>query len=203
MPDYPQPDPAKLRKLQEALDAYAAGAHEPLIDVERDRDTSRIRERALRLLDQRSRSRHELRTRLVGTGPEPQHDPELVEEVLDGLEGSGLINDAVFAREWVRQRASARGKSARVLDMELREKGVAEPVRAEALEHISAEDEEAQARAVAAKKAREVKAPPADRAAYDKVLRRVVGVLARRGYNAELTMRVAREALDARIAEVS
>ncbi|MCQ4624870.1 regulatory protein RecX [Corynebacterium sp. CCUG 69979] len=202
MPDYPAPDPEKLRKLQEALDEYAAGQHAPLIDEAHEKETSRIREKALRLLDQRSRSRHELRERLVGTGPEPQFEPDLIDEVLDALESSGLIDDASFAHEWVRQRATARGKSARALDLELRNKGVAEPVRAEALAQITAEDEEAQARVVAEKKVREVKVPPEDRAEYDKVLRRVVGVLARRGYNSELTMRVARETLDARIAEV-
>ena len=83
--------------------------------------------------------------------------------------------------------------------MELREKGVAAHVRAEALEQISAEDEERQARALAQKKVREVKQPPADRAEYDKALRRVVGMLARRGYSSELTMRVARSELEARI----
>ena len=125
--------------------------------------------------------------------------PELVDEVLDSLEQNLLLDDARFASEWVRQRAATRGKSSRALDLELREKGVAAHVRAEALEQISAEDEERQARALVQKKVREVKEPPADRAEYDKALRRVVGVLARRGYSSELTMRVARSELEARI----
>ncbi|WP_284522862.1 regulatory protein RecX [Corynebacterium aquatimens] len=136
-----------------------------------------MRKRALGLLDQRARSRHELRGRLI----DAEFAPELVDEVLDTLEQSGLLDDRVFATEWVRQRAARRGKSARALDMELRDKGVAPDVRAEALEQISEEDEASQARILAEKKAREVKVPPADRSEYDKALRRVVGVLARRG----------------------
>ena len=101
----------------------------------------------------------------------------------------------------MRQRAARRGKSARALDMELRDKGVGGADRAAALEQISDEDEEHTARAVAEKSARKVKAAPADRAEYDKHLRRVVGALARRGFNQGMALRIAREELDARIAE--
>ena len=114
-----------------------------------------------------------------------------------------MVNDAHFANEWVRQRASARGKSPRALDMELRKKGISAATRADALAQISPEDEEARARAVAEKKAREVKKPPLSRPEHDKYLRRIVGVLARRGYAAELSLRIAREQLEARIEEIS
>ena len=76
---------------------------------------------------------------------------------------------------------------------------MAADIRADALSQVSPEDEEAQARVLAEKKARAVKAPPTDRQEYDKHLRRVVGVLARRGYSSEMSLRVARETLDARI----
>ena len=51
------------------------------------------------------------------------------------------------------------------------------------------------------KKAREVKAAPSDRAEYDKHLRRIVGALARRGFNQGMALRIAREVLNGRIAE--
>lgn len=188
----PQPDPEKLARLQRAIDEFEEG---DLFDARRDEALAPVRKRALGLLDQRARSRHELRERLI----KAEFAPELVDEVLASLERASLIDDSLFAHEWVRQRAARRGKSAKALDMELRDKGVAGAIRADALAQISEEDEEAQARALAEKKARALKVVPADRAEYDKALRRVVGVLARRGYSSELTVRVARESLDARI----
>lgn len=188
----PQPDPEKLARLQRAIDEFEEG---DLFDARRDEALAPVRKRALGLLDQRARSRHELRERLINA----EFAPELVDEMLASLERASLIDDSSFAHEWVRQRAARRGKSAKALDMELRDKGVAADVRASALAQISEEDEEAQARALAEKKARALKVVPADRAEYDKALRRVVGVLARRGYSSELTVRVARESLDARI----
>ena len=188
-------DADKIARLQEALDAYEPGTG--LFDRKHEEALAPVRKRALGLLDQRARSRAELRERLI----KAEFEPQLVDEVLDDLAGSGLINDAQFAHEWVRQRAARRGKSARVLDMELRDKGVGGADRAAALEQISDEDEEHTARAVAEKSARKVKSAPTDRAGYDKHLRRIVGALARRGFNQGMALRIAREELNGRIAE--
>ena len=189
------PDPDKIARLQAALDAYEPGTG--LFDREREEALAPVRKRALGLLDQRARSRSELRDRLL----KAEFEPGLVDEVVDDLAGSGLVNDEQFATEWVRQRAARRGKSARALDMELRDKGVGEADRASALEQISGEDEERTARAVAEKAARKVRTAPANRAEYDKYLRRIVGALARRGFNQGMAIRIGREELDARIAE--
>lgn len=188
------PDPEKIARLQAALDAYEPGSG--FIDHAHEAALAPVRKRALGLLDQRARSREELRSRLV----KAEFEPKLVEEVLDDLAASGLLNDAQFASEWVRQRAARRGKSARALDMELRDKGVGGADRAAALEQISEDDEERTARDVAEKAARKVKAAPSDRAEYDKQLRRIVGALARRGFNQSMALRIGREALDERVA---
>ena len=188
-------DPEKIARLKAALEAYRPGSG--LIDHAREEAKSPVRKRALGLLDQRARSREELRGRLI----KAEFEPALVDEVLDDLAASGLINDTAFASEWVRQRAARRGKSARALDMELRDKGVGSADRAAALEQITDDDEERIARGVAEKAARKVKRAPEDRAEYDKFLRRIVGALARRGFHQGLAMRLGREALDERIAE--
>lgn len=192
------PDKDKIERLQRALEEYEAGEADgsAVFDRTHEEALAPVRKRALGLLDQRARSRHELRERLLRA----EFAPELVDEVLDSLERASLIDDTLFATEWVRQRAARRGKSAKALDMELRDKGVAADVRAAALAQITEADEEAQARALAKKKAGSIKTKPADRAEYDKALRRVVGVLARRGYGSGMSMRIAREALDARLA---
>lgn len=196
MPDYPAPDPEKLRALQKALEEYSGA--EPLIDENREQALSRIRERALLLLDSRARSRQELRDRLV----KAEFEPELVDEVLDSFQRNGLVDDLTFAREWVRQRFERRGKSAAMLDVELQRKGVGEADRAEALSAIDRDDERAVARALATKKAKQVKRIPEDRQQRDKELRRIVGVLARRGFNSGMSLELAREALDERCVEL-
>ena len=149
-------------------------------------------------MGQRARSRKELSDRLLAL----EFDAEVVEMVLDDLTHVGLLDDATFAKEWVRQRHARRGKSARVLDRELQEKGVSQALRSEALEQVTEESEESIAQALAVKKARSVKTVPEDRAERDKYLRRIVGVLARRGFNQGMSMRIAIAALDARIAEL-
>ena len=202
-----EPDPEKLRQLQEALDAYAAGDSPGLIDHEHEKAAAKVRERALRLLDQRSRSRHELRERLLDPRRVKEGEegpaPELVDDVLDSLQRSGLIDDATFAREWVRQRFERRGKSSTMLRRELQEKGVSAADREAALDQIDESDECDIARRLAAKKARSVKTVPADRAARDKELRRIVGVLARRGFPQSMSLQIGKEALDARCEELA
>ncbi|WP_144790192.1 recombination regulator RecX [Corynebacterium singulare] len=195
-----QPSPEKIEKLRRALEDYESGAvggH--LIDVEAEESKADVRSRALGLLDQRARSRKELHDRLIAA----EFEPDVIDAVLDDLAEVGLINDASFAREWVRQRHVRRGKSARVLNLELKDKGVEAADRAAALEQVTEDSEESVARQVAEKKARTLKKVPADRHERDKFLRRIVGTLARRGYSQGLTMRVSIEALDARIAELS
>lgn len=188
-------DPEKVARLKHALETFEPGS---FIDHRHEEALAPIRKRALGLLDQRARSREELRSRLAKL----EFEPQLIDEVLNDLTSSGLINDSAFASEWVRQRAARRGKSARVLDRELQEKGVGDADRAEALSQISDCDEESTARDVAEKAARRVKSAPTDRAEYDKQLRRIVGALARRGFHQGMAMRAGREALDARIADV-
>lgn len=184
-----QPAPEKLEQLRQALEAYEKGEAEGgLFDREAEEAKSKVRSRALGLLDQRSRSRQELYDRLV----QAEFAPEVVDEVLDDLAHAGLIDDAAFAAEWVRQRHKRRGKSRSVLDRELREKGVSQEDIDEALAQIDSADEEAMARALAEKKARSVKSVPADRKEREKALRRIVGVLARRGFNEGMSLNIAR-----------
>src|SRR5699024_1448028 len=193
---------AKLDKLRTALEEFSRrqeeGAPSTLFDREAEEKKAEVRRRALLLLDQRARSRSELRERLLAL----ELDPEVIDEVLGDLTRANLIDDEAFAQEWVRQRAQRRGKSSRVLDRELRDKGVDADIRARALEQIDADDERATARAVAVKKARSETRIPADRTDYDKALRRVVGALARRGFPAGISMDLAREALDERIEDL-
>lgn len=188
----------KVEQLRQALEEYAAHGGGTLFDREAEEEKAKVRNRALGLLDQRARSRHELEQRLCAA----DFPPAVVDEVLDDFERTRLLDDQHFANEWVRQRHARRGKSTRVLDRELREKGVRAEQRAEALAQIDAADEEHTATTVAEKKARSVKQVPADRREYDKYLRRIVSALARRGFNEGMSIRIGRRALDERIEQL-
>lgn len=192
----------KLDTLREALacleQQQVAGGSGAFFDHEKEEKKSAVRKRALLLLDQRARSHSELRQRLLAL----EFDGAIVDDVLEDLTRSRLLDDLSFASEWVRQRAQRRGKSSKALDLELRDKGVDESTRARALAQIDHADERETAHAVAVKKARSETRIPEDRAEYNKALRRVVGALARRGFPSGLSMEMARQALDDRCAEL-
>ena len=118
--------------------------------------------------------------------------PDVAAEVLDRLESVSLVDDAAFSENYVRTRHAGRGLARRAIGHELRGKGVAESVVAEALEGLAADDELATARELVAKKL-----PSTRRFDVEVRTRRLVGMLARKGYGGGMAMRVVREALAA------
>ncbi|RBY98051.1 regulatory protein RecX [Blastococcus sp. TF02-8] len=111
--------------------------------------------------------------------------------VLDRFTEVGLIDDAAFARAWVSSRQSGRGLARRALSQELRAKGVDPEVAAEAVEAVDDEDERAAARKLVERRAGSMSR--LDRAT---ATRRLMGMLARKGYNGGLAAAVVREVLD-------
>ena len=196
-----KPNNAKERKLEQlrATLAHYERHGSDLFDHQAEDAKRQVRHRALLLLDQRARSRHELQERLVSL----DFDTRVIADVLDELEQSRLVNDHDFAMEWVRQRHELRGKSRSVLDQELQRKGISPEHRAAALEQVDDDAEYHCARELAAKKARQITKPPADYAEQEKYVRRIVGVLARRGFASGMSFAIAKEALEQRIAELS
>lgn len=63
-------------------------------------------------------------------------NPELVEELLNQLKESGLVDDLSFAKWWVDQRLTFRPKARRALFVELRQKGVDREIIKQALETV-------------------------------------------------------------------
>ncbi len=116
--------------------------------------------------------------------------PEVATSVLDRFEQVGLVDDAVFADTWVRSRHEARGLSRRALSHELRRKGVDDQVIADSLEQIDPDSERAAAEALVARKLRAT-----TNLDHVKRTRRLVGMLARKGYPPGLSAAVVREAL--------
>ncbi|MFB6819122.1 recombination regulator RecX [Streptomyces sp. NPDC056347] len=116
---------------------------------------------------------------------------EAAEEVLSRFEDVGLIDDAAFADAWVESRHHGRGLARRALVRELRTKGVDAAVIDEAVGQLDHEQEEATARELVARKLRSTRG--LDR---EKRLRRLAGMLARKGYGEGMALRVVRQALE-------
>lgn len=117
---------------------------------------------------------------------------DAAEAVLDRFTEVGLIDDAAFARAWVSSRQAGRGLARRALSAELRAKGVDAEVAAEAVEAVDDDDERETARRLVDRKVGAMRR--LDRAT---ATRRLMGMLARKGYNGGLAAAVVREALDA------
>ncbi|CAJ1583750.1 recombination regulator RecX [[Mycobacterium] wendilense] len=130
----------------------------------------------LRLLTVRARTRAELAGQLAKRG----YPDDVGEVVLDRLTEVGLIDDADFAEQWVRSRRVNAGKGRRALAAELRTKGVDDEVINAALADIDAGAERTRAEELVRNKLRRERLGDDDDL---KVTRRLVGMLARRGYN--------------------
>jgi regulatory protein len=116
---------------------------------------------------------------------------DAAETVLDRFTEVGLIDDAAYARAWVSSRQAGRGLARRALSAELRAKGVDPEVAAEAVETVDDEDERAAAQRLVERRVASMRR--LDRATAS---RRLVGMLARKGYGGGLAAAVVREALD-------
>ncbi|MGW5371752.1 recombination regulator RecX [Streptomyces sp. NPDC004009] len=116
---------------------------------------------------------------------------EAAEEVLSRFEEVGLIDDGAFADAWVESRHHGRGLARRALARELRTKGVDSTVIDEAVGRLDSEQEEETARELVARKLRATRGLE-----RDKRLRRLAGMLARKGYPEGMALRVVRQALE-------
>jgi regulatory protein len=151
------------------------------------------REICLRQLAVRPRTRAELATALSRRGI----SEEAAAGVLDRYDEVGIIDDAAFARAWVASRHHGRGLARRALANELRQRGVDADTAVEALDEIDETTEAATARAMVDRKLRTATGAP------DAVFRRLVGMLARKGYSPGLAIRAVKDALAAQSAEAA
>jgi regulatory protein len=141
------------------------------------------------LLDQltgQARSRKELADKLA----KKNVPAELASRLLDRFEEVGLVDDGAFARAWVASRQPGKGLARRALAQELRRKGIDDEIAREALDDIEPEQEEEAARALVRKKLRSL-----SRVDDTTATRRLVGLLARKGYPSGLAFAVVRDEL--------
>lgn len=147
---------------------------------------ARARDICLRLLTGTAKTRKQLADALR----KREIPDEVAEEVLSRYEEVGLIDDAAFAEAWVESRHAVRGLGRRALAQELRTRGVAGDLVEQAVAQVDADDEAQAARALVDRRLRST-------AGLERQVRvrRLVGMLARRGYSEGLAFRVVRDAL--------
>ncbi|MCH7231830.1 recombination regulator RecX [Glycomyces sp. L485] len=149
-------------------------------------DPEAARQYCLRLLSGRPRTKAELGDAMRRKG----FEEEVVAEILDRYAEVGMIDDEVFARAWVDSRHRVRGLSKRALAGELRRKGVDAEFVDAAVEAVSDEDERAAALELARRRYRNLAGQEPDA-----VLRKLVGMLARKGYGAGVAIPVVKQVL--------
>jgi regulatory protein len=143
----------------------------------------------LRLLTVRARTRAELAGHLTKRG----FPDDAADAVLNRLEAVGLIDDEDFAEQWVRSRQANAGKGKRALAAELRTKGVGAELIAGVLDGIDAGAERSRAEQLVERRLRREVLDGDDA----KVMRRLVGMLARRGYSQSMAVSVVTDAVAA------
>jgi len=167
--------------------SLAAGAgHDQ--ESEPDADPEAIaRQICLRMLTAAPRTQAQLAAALHRRGvPE-----DAAAAVLARFAEVNLIDDAMFARAWVDSRHHGRGLAGRALGAELRQRGVAQDDIQAALSELDPEQELATARELVARRLAGTASMPVPAR-----MRRLTGVLARKGYSPGLAYRVVREAIE-------
>jgi regulatory protein len=115
---------------------------------------------------------------------------EVANVALDRFEEVGLINDRALASNYVSSQHERKGLGKNALRQQLRAKGISDDMALEAISQISDDQEFQAAFALACKKIRSLQRDDAKTQ-----LRKIVGVLARKGYSSNLAFRVAKEVI--------
>ena len=160
-------------------------------------DVATVLDAAARFLEVRSRSVAEVRRRLTTAG----YRGPLVDAAIDQLTRQGYLDDGSFARAWVASRDRSRPRGERALRLELRAKGIdgalVDEVVAERVGHSVSDDvasvsggstaDEAAAHRLLERRARTLARE------LDPIKRRqrAYGLLARNGFDPDVSRRVA------------
>jgi regulatory protein len=139
-------------------------------DLQTQDETERAYQRAINYLSYRNRSEEEIRKNLR----KHQIAEEHIDSVLERLRQASLVDDLVFAREWVENRCKHKPRGKRALATELYQKGIKSQIIDDVLGEL---DEESLAMQFARQKL--PKLTTLDRSAFQKKLS---GFLSRRGF---------------------
>ncbi|MBC8570894.1 regulatory protein RecX [Zongyangia hominis] len=123
--------------LELRLRAGQAVTPEDLEEIRVRCDTRRARERALYLLSFRDHSKKELSDKL-----RKNYDEDIVSEVVERLEGAGLLDDAAYARGRARDLIERKRYGEKRVRQELKIRGIASDIIDEVLSELKQDDRE-------------------------------------------------------------
>ncbi|MCD9198398.1 regulatory protein RecX [Aeromicrobium wangtongii] len=161
-------------------------ARTPVDEMTPEELASFAKEVVVRKLSERAHSRGELSQALA----KKQVPEGVVEATLAKFEVAGLIDDEDFARSWVQARQRGKGLSSRALADELRRKGVDDELTKQVLGELDPEVELEAAHRLVQTRLRSM-----SRLDEATKMRRLVGMLARKGYAPQLAVGVVRSEL--------
>ena len=141
----------------------------------------------LRRLSNAPRTRKELAQDLKKKNIEE----DVAQVALDRFEELGLISDQTFSENFVSATHQRRKLGKKALKQQLRSKGVSDEIANQAISQISDEDEFKAALTLALKKIRSIQHDDPQ-----SQIRKIVGLLARKGYSANLSFQVAKEVIN-------
>ncbi len=144
-------------------------------------EVRKAKDYALRLLTYRPRSRMEIKNRL-----KKNYDEKVAEEVIRKLQELNFLDDSQFARSWVESRLLNRPRGQRLLEQELRQKGIDKEIIEEIIQDtFDKYNEEELALASAKKRLKSY-------SRLDKLTgkRRLYGYLGRRGFSPDTISQV-------------
>lgn len=128
---------------------------------------------AMRALDQRMQTGKELRTRLLRKG----FETETIDAALAKLAEYGYLNDERFAELWIENRLAHRPRGKRMLEQELRQKGVDRQIVDDTVASMEIDDRAA-ALELASKRLKSVQGLP-----IEEQKKKLTGILARKGFD--------------------
>ncbi|MDN6158376.1 MAG: recombination regulator RecX [Brevibacterium sp.] len=149
-----------------------------------DASYAKAKKTAMNMLAMRDHASGELRDKLL----KRDFLPEAVDELIAKLQKSRLLDDEEFAHRYVRAHRERRKLSRTALKRELNRKGLSADIVSGAVDDVDGEED--LARQVAEKKAASSRGLD-----YKVRERRILGMLARRGFASSVCLKVTREAL--------
>jgi regulatory protein len=172
----PRLEDEEARGVHPGEDAQALG---PEADPE-----SVARAICLRLLDAKARTRAELATSMA----KKNVPVEIADRLLDRFTEVGLIDDRSLADGYALAQHRERGLARRAVAQKLRNRGLDDEIIVDAIGQIDRDSEVETARQLAEKKLRSLSS-----LAPEVQTRRLIGMLARRGYSPGLAYEIARD----------
>lgn len=138
-------------------------------------------------LGQSDKSEQFLRDKLAGKG----YPEDIIDRILDKLREYGYVDDVRYAHQYVRNRQEYDRRGTNAIKFELMRKGISREIIDEALEEEKDDDVQREAALSLARS----KARSSRNVDKQKRVQRIVGALARRGYDLGMAFSIAKEAL--------